>query len=130
MNFASSWCLRTMFLWVEQVAIVTDMYNRLTLLIIIFPMLIRIIQLEIKNQCIPAKRNLKMEKLTLSTSLFTKLQTTVNVVMLFLRIFYCVNFKKQFVVWKGNQLSKFPPLWKKGKITFILPTTNSVLSNI
>ena len=27
-------------------------------------------------------------------SLFTKLQTTVNVVMLFLRIFYCVNFKK------------------------------------
>ena len=79
-------------------AIVTDMYNRLTLFIIIFPMLIRIIQLEIKNQCIPAKRNLKMEKLTLSTSLFTKLQTTVNVVMLFLRIFYCVNFKKQFVV--------------------------------
>lgn len=78
-------------------AIVTDMYNRLTLFIIIFPMLIRIIQLEIKNQCIPAKRNLKMEKLTLSTSLFTKLQTTVNVVMLFLRIFYCVNFKKQFV---------------------------------
>ena len=75
-------------------AIVTDMYNRLTLFIIIFPMLIRIIQLEIKNQCIPAKRNLKMEKLTLSTSLFTKLQTTVNVVMLFLRIFYCVNFKK------------------------------------
>ena len=75
-------------------AIVTDMYNRLTLFIIIFPMLIRIIQLEIKNQCIPAKRNLKMEKLTLSTSLFTKLQTIVNVVMLFLRIFYCVNFKK------------------------------------
>ena len=75
-------------------AIVTDMYNRLTLFIIIFPMLIRIIQLEINNKCIPAKRNLKMEKLTLSTSLFTKLQTTVNVVMLFLRIFYCVNFKK------------------------------------
>lgn len=57
-------------------------------------MLIRIIQLELKNQCIPTKRNLKIEKLTLSTSLFTKLQTTVNVVMLFLRIFYCVNFKK------------------------------------
>ena len=74
--------------------IVTDMYNRLTLFIIVFPMLIRIIQLELKNQCIPTKRNLKMEKLTLSTSLFIKLQTTVNVVMLFLRIFYCVNFKK------------------------------------
>lgn len=76
--------------------IVTDMYNRLTLhvFIIVFPMLIRIIQLELKNQCIPTKRNLKIEKLTLSTSLFTKLQTTVNVVMLFLRIFYCVNFKK------------------------------------
>ena len=84
-----------MFLRVEQVAIiVTDMYNRLTLFIIVFPMLIRIIQLELKNQCIPTKRNLKIEKLTLSTSLFTKLQTTVNVVMLFLRIFYCVNFKK------------------------------------
>ena len=74
--------------------IVTDMYNRLTLFIIVFPMLIRIIQLELKNKCIPTKRNLKIEKLTLSTSLFTKLQTTVNVVMLFLRIFYCVNFKK------------------------------------
>ena len=74
--------------------IVTDMYNQLTLFIIVFPMLIRIIQLELKNQCIPTKRNLKIEKLTLSTSLFTKLQTTVNVVMLFLRIFYCVNFKK------------------------------------
>ena len=74
--------------------IVTDMYNRLTLFIIVFPMLIRIIQLELKNQCIPTKRNLKIEKLTSSTSLFTKLQTTVNVVMLFLRIFYCVNFKK------------------------------------
>ena len=74
--------------------IVTDMYNRLTLFIIGFPMLIRIIQLELKNQCVPTKRNLKIEKLTLSTSLFTKLQTTVNVVMLFLRIFYCVNFKK------------------------------------
>ena len=74
--------------------IVTDMYNRLTLFIIVFPMLIRIIQLELKNQCIPTKRNLKIEKLTLSTSLFTKLQTMVNVVMLFLRIFYCVNFKK------------------------------------
>ena len=74
--------------------IVTDMYIRLTLFIIVFPMLIRIIQLELKNQCIPTKRNLKIEKLTLSTSLFTKLQTTVNVVMLFLRIFYCVNFKK------------------------------------
>lgn len=74
--------------------IVTDMYNRLTLFIIVFPMLIRIIQLELKNQCIPTKRNLKIEKLTLSTSLFTKLQTTVNVVMLFLRISYCVNFKK------------------------------------
>ena len=74
--------------------IVTDMYIRLTLFIIVFPMLIRIIQLELKNQCIPTKRNLKIEKLTLSTSLFTKLQTTVNVVMLFLRISYCVNFKK------------------------------------
>ena len=74
--------------------IVTDMYNQLTLFIIVFPMLIRIIQLELKNQCIPTKRNLKIEKLTLSTSLFTKLQTTVNVVMLFLRIFYRVNFKK------------------------------------
>ena len=94
-------------------AIVTDMYNRLTLFIIIFPMLIRIIQLEIKNQCIPAKRNLKMEKLTLSTSLFTKLQTTVNVVMLFLRIFYCVNFKKIICSLKRKSVVKVSSLMKK-----------------
>lgn len=48
-----------MFLWVEQVAIVTDMYNRLTLFIIIFPMLIRMIQLEIKKSMHSCKKESK-----------------------------------------------------------------------